>query len=87
MSDFTVADLKRILQAGDGIDCEVDLESELDPNTSFAEHGFDSLAVLELTNRIEREYGISVEDGGLEYENTPREVVDYVNALLAEARV
>lgn len=87
MATFTVDDLLRILRAGAGADQHSDLDGEQILDTSLSDLGYDSLAALELTSRIEREYSITIADGDLAQTLTPREVVAYVNERLAEVRL
>ncbi|MER7480457.1 acyl carrier protein [Streptomyces sp. NPDC126510] len=87
MPQFTLDDLRRILRASGGVDEQTDLDGEQFADTSFADLGYDSLALLELVNRIEREYGIQIPDGDLAHTQTPREALAYVHARLTEARV
>ncbi|GAA3501775.1 acyl carrier protein [Streptomyces prasinosporus] len=86
MAEFTVDDLKRILRAGSGVDERTDLDGDID-DLPLAELGYDSLALLELVSRIEREYDIRIPDGDLDHTRTPGEAVAYVNTRLAEVRV
>lgn len=78
---FTLDDLRRILQEGAGTDDGVDLDGNI-LDTPFEALGYDSLALLETGGRIEREYGISLEDGALTNSSTPRELVELVNSIL-----
>ncbi|MEU1180040.1 acyl carrier protein [Streptomyces sp. NPDC005820] len=87
MAEFTLDDIKRLLRASGGVDEQSDLDGEDFATTAFADHGYDSLALLELVNRLEREYGIQIPDGDLTHTQTPREVLAYVQARLTEARV
>ncbi|MDH6113742.1 act minimal PKS acyl carrier protein [Kitasatospora sp. MAP12-15] len=84
MNRFSVDDLLRILRAGAGTDTRIEVAVEQLTDTPFAELGYDSLALLELTSRIEREYGIAIPDGEVEQKETPGQVVEYVNSLLTE---
>ena len=82
MSDkeFTLDDLMRILREGSG-DTE---EPAGDPaGVEFADLGYDSLALLETSGRIEREYGISLDESALADATTPRALVELVNEHLA----
>ncbi|MEV6674493.1 acyl carrier protein [Streptomyces sp. NPDC051162] len=87
MANFTVDDLKRILRAGAGVDEQIDLDGENIADRQFADLGYDSLALLELANRIEREYAIQIPDGDLEHTKTLREAVAYVTSRLMEVQV
>ncbi|GAA2427635.1 acyl carrier protein [Streptomyces macrosporus] len=83
---FTVEDLKRILREGAGADQSVDLDGDI-LDTEFEELGYESLALLETGSRIEREYGITLEDSTLTDARTPRELIEVVNSHLSTAQV
>jgi act minimal PKS acyl carrier protein len=78
--EFTLPDLRRVLiqAAGevDGLDGDI-----LD--VGFAELGYDSLALLEAAGRIEREHGVRLEETALVDAQTPRALIDVVNATIA----
>ena len=78
---FTLDDLKRILLEGAGADEGVDLHADI-LDIGFDELGYESLALLETSSRIEREYGISLDDSTLTDTDTPRALIDLVNAHL-----
>ncbi|MFI6040993.1 acyl carrier protein [Nocardia sp. NPDC051321] len=80
---FTLTDLGRIMleAAGDeGIDFA---EPVLD--VLFDELGYDSLALLEASGRIEREFDISLDEDTLLSATTPRALIGAVNARLMNA--
>ncbi|MFP8887412.1 MULTISPECIES: acyl carrier protein [Streptomyces] len=79
---FTLEDLKRILREGAGTDEGVDLDGDI-LDTDFEELGYESLALLETGGRIEREYGISLDDDVFTENRTPRSLIDAVNEHLA----
>lgn len=87
MANFTVDDMRRILRAGAGVDEQIDLDGDDVLDRQFADLGYDSLALLELANRIEREYAIQIPDGDLVHTQTLRESVAYVGSRLAEVQV
>ncbi|MCX4591795.1 acyl carrier protein [Streptomyces sp. NBC_01549] len=82
MQQFTFEDLKRILLAGAGAEEGVDLDGEI-LDTSFEDLGYESLALLETGSRIERQYGITLDDDALTDSPTPRSLIEAVNARLA----
>ncbi|MEV7739858.1 MULTISPECIES: acyl carrier protein [Streptomyces] len=84
MSQFTLADLKRILLEGAGSDESVDLDAEI-LDMEFEQLGYESLALLETSSRIEREYAIALDESVLGDATTPRALIDLVNARLAAA--
>lgn len=75
---FTLDDLVRILREGSGISKGIELGDILD--TEFYVLGYDSLAVLETASRIERQYGIALEDSLLTDTVTPRAFLEAINA-------
>jgi aromatase len=82
MAGFTLEDLRRLMRSGSGEDESVDLGGDI-LDAPFAELGYDSLAVLELSSRIGRDYGIRVPDDAVQRMTTPREALSYVHQLLA----
>ncbi|MER6808870.1 acyl carrier protein [Spirillospora sp. NPDC000708] len=80
--EFTLPDLRRVLvqAAGEvaGLDGDI-----LD--VGFEELGYDSLALLEASGRIEREHGIRLEESALVDARTPRALLAVVNATLPAA--
>ncbi|MER7193723.1 acyl carrier protein [Streptomyces flaveolus] len=81
---FTLDDLRRILREAAGADEGVDLDGDI-LGTEFEALGYESLALLETGGRIEREYGITLDDDTLAEARTPGELVDAVNARLTAA--
>ncbi|MEV7616917.1 acyl carrier protein [Streptomyces sp. NPDC089799] len=84
MSDqkFTIEDLKRILLEGAGAEEGVDLDGNI-LDSDFEELGYESLALLETGGRIEREFGISLDDDVFSEHRTPRTLVEAINATLS----
>ncbi|GAA3772634.1 acyl carrier protein [Streptomyces phyllanthi] len=78
---FTPAALRAILREAAGLEEGTPADGALD--VSFQDLGLESLALLETGGRIEREYGITLDDGALLEAATPRELLDLVNAHLA----
>ncbi|MFI7118838.1 acyl carrier protein [Amycolatopsis sp. NPDC049868] len=79
---FTLEDLKRVLREGSGE--TDDLDGEI-LDVEFEALGYESLALLETTSRIERELGIVLDEEAVALANTPRALVDLVNAQLPSA--
>jgi act minimal PKS acyl carrier protein len=79
---FTLDDLRRILLEGAGADESADLDGEI-LDLGFDELGYESLALLETSSRIEREYGITLDDEELTDGATPRRLIDAVNTQLS----
>ncbi|MBA6437043.1 acyl carrier protein [Streptomyces sp. GMR22] len=86
VKQFTVEDLKRILREGSGADESVDLDGDI-LDADFEALGYESLAMLETGGRIEREYGITLDDTELTDARTPRTLVGVVNARLSAANL
>lgn len=81
---FTLDDLKRILLESAGADENVDLDGDI-LDTDFEELSYESLAILETCGRIERDYGISLDDSVVTEAKTPRALLEIVNVQLAES--
>ncbi|MEU3554293.1 acyl carrier protein [Streptomyces fragilis] len=79
--EFTLDSLKRILLEAAGMAEDVDLGGDI-LDTDFEDLGYESLALLETGSRIEREYGITLDDSVLTEARTPRALIDAVNAHL-----
>ncbi|MEV6771792.1 acyl carrier protein [Nocardia sp. NPDC051030] len=77
--EFTLDHLKRILAEGSGVDDGVDLDADI-LDTEFEQLGYDSLAMLETASRVEREFGVSLDDSTLTEALTPRAFITAVNA-------
>ncbi|MEU7587825.1 acyl carrier protein [Micromonospora sp. NPDC049230] len=83
MSNFAVDDLRRILIACAG-ESEADLSGDIS-DRQFDDLGYDSLALMETAARIEQDYGVRIPDEQIVELDTPRAVVNVVNAVLVEA--
>ncbi|MCX5151558.1 acyl carrier protein [Streptomyces sp. NPDC048550] len=82
MERLELDDLKRILRECAGEDEGIDLDGDvLDLN--WFELGYDSLAVLQTTGYIEREYDIRLDEEGIDDADTPRRYLAMVNEVLA----
>ncbi|GAB1338466.1 acyl carrier protein [Streptomyces sp. E-15] len=79
--EFTIDDLKRILREGAGADETVDLDGDI-LDTDFEELGYESLALLETGGRIEREFGITLDDDVFTDARTPRALLGVVGEQL-----
>ena len=79
---FTLDDLRRVLREGAGTAEGVDLDGDI-AGTEFEELGYESLALLETSGRIEREYGVSLDEDVVTAARTPQAFVDAVNARLS----
>ena len=79
--EFTIKDLRRIMHesAGEGDGADVDVATM---DTEFIQLGYESLALLETGSRIEREFGIKLDDSALFDSPTPRALIEAVNEQL-----
>lgn len=87
--EFTVDDLKRVLRAaaGEGEGDVVSLDSDI-LDVPFADLGYDSLALLETSRRIELERGVELEGSSVTDADTPRALLTFINNELgATARL
>ncbi|WP_059008589.1 acyl carrier protein [Streptomyces specialis] len=80
--ELTIEDLRRILREAAGEVESVDLDGDILDST-FEELGYDSLALLETGSRIEREYGIALEETSVADVETPGALLEVVNKQLA----
>ncbi|MEU9013882.1 acyl carrier protein [Streptomyces sp. NPDC048479] len=80
-TEFTIDDLRRILREGAGTEEGVDLDADI-LDTAFEELGYESLALLETCGRIEREYGVTLDDDALAEARTPRALLGLVHGHL-----
>ncbi|MCX3062144.1 acyl carrier protein [Streptomyces beihaiensis] len=80
-TEFTIDDLRRILREGAGTEEGVDLDADI-LDVAFEELGYESLALLETCGRIEREYGIALDDDALAEAQTPRALLKLVHGHL-----
>ncbi|MFL6130659.1 MAG: beta-ketoacyl synthase N-terminal-like domain-containing protein [Mycobacteriales bacterium] len=77
---FTLSDLNAILIAAVGADESISLDGDI-LDLGFGDLGYESLALLETSGRIQREYGVTLDDSVL-IDATPRTLLEAVNAQL-----
>ena len=82
MRQFTIDDLWKVLHASAGASEHPPSDETAD--LSFDELGYDSLAILELTSRLERDYGVQLSDEEAAGLRTPRQVTELVNDRIAK---
>lgn len=82
VQELTIEDLTSHLRAAAGEDEGIDLDSDI-LDLTFEDLGYDSLALLETGSRIEREYGIQLEETSIVDVTTPRALLTVVNEQLA----
>ncbi len=75
---ITIENLKQILRTCAGVDEEASLEGDIS-DTDFTDLGYDSLAVLEVSSHIQREYGVKLDDDTVTSAATPRALLAAVN--------
>jgi minimal PKS acyl carrier protein len=78
---FTIEDLKRLMRECAGEDEQLNLDGEVLDRT-FEDLGYDSLAVMEVTSRAERELKVSLPEDAIADVLTPRDYVSFVNKRL-----
>jgi act minimal PKS acyl carrier protein len=71
-----------MMRSAAGIDDGVDLDGDIG-EVDFLDLGYDSLALLELCSRVEREFATKIPDDAVQEMPTPNAAVAYVNARLA----
>ncbi len=82
MPRMELKDLTTLLRECAGEDESVNLDGEV-LDLTFTDLGYDSLAVLQTTGRIERDYGVTLDEDAAGEANTPRKFIDLVNTTLA----
>ncbi|MDT3728844.1 acyl carrier protein [Streptomyces sp. DSM 41972] len=85
MRQFELDDLKALLRECAGEEEGVDLDGDV-VDVPFVELGYDSLAILQTTGRIERDFDIALDEEALDEADTPRAYLDLVNRALAAVR-
>jgi act minimal PKS acyl carrier protein len=85
MRAFTEEDLTRIVREAAGEEGGV-LEGDV-LDTTFADLGYDSLAMFEIINKISRDYGVPLGDGLADAGLTYRELLETVTGALATVAV
>jgi minimal PKS acyl carrier protein len=78
MPEFTADDLRAVIRGTVGVDDSVDLDGDIG-DVPFGELGYDSLAVLEIANKIKKDFGVVIPDDLIVELETPRELIGYVN--------
>lgn len=86
MRHLELTDLTRLLRECAGEDEGVDMDGDNVLDTLFLDLGYDSLALLQTTGRIEREYEITLDEEAIDEAETPRKYLELVNRVLS-ARV
>ncbi len=84
MTSLTISDLIPHLKAAVGDDDDIELNVAM-ANAPLDDLGIDSLAVIDATNRIERELSIALPDGSTDDAATMQELCDAINLQLSAA--
>jgi minimal PKS acyl carrier protein len=80
---FSLDDLRNLMRAYAGIDESVDMNGNIGGHT-FEELGYDSLAVLEMTAKIQNTLSVVITDNTAQELTTPQLLVDYVTTRLMD---
>lgn len=81
MREFSLAEMIDIMRDCAGEDESVHLDGDIS-DTPFRDIGYDSLALLETVARIERDYGVTLDDEDVHHAETPRMLLSLVNSRL-----
>ncbi|WP_055525527.1 acyl carrier protein [Streptomyces graminilatus] len=79
---LTLEELVGILRESAGEDEDIDLSGDIS-DTPFTDLGYDSLALLETAGRVQRDFGIALDDDVLGAAETPGLFLAAVNERLA----
>jgi act minimal PKS acyl carrier protein len=87
MSEFTIEDLKRIMRESAGEDESPTVDGDV-LDVTFQDLGYDSLALMETTSRVERALAVKLPEDEwqaavLVESSTPRDFLRFVNSRLA----
>lgn len=81
---MTVDDLKRILHEAAGSDDSMNLDGDI-LDVEFADLGYDSVALLETSSRVELQYDVMLPDDAVTAVPTPRRFLKMVNDGLTKS--
>ncbi|MFI6896649.1 acyl carrier protein [Streptomyces sp. NPDC050256] len=84
MAEMTLDELKGFLLRAVGEDDSVDLAGDI-LDQGLTDLGFDSLAVIDTTSKVEQHYGVKLPEEVASGVTTPRELLDAVNNALSAA--
>ena len=79
MTSLTLDRLRNIMRDCAGENESIDLNGDIG-EVSFMDLGYDSLALLETTSRLEREFDITLDDDSVSEDETPNALIELVNA-------
>lgn len=87
MSRFSLEDLKHLMRSAVGEDESRNLDGDV-LDVDFTTLGYDSLALMEATSRLERELQISVAEEEVAGSTTPADLLALINdRLITESAV
>ncbi|MFE7840555.1 acyl carrier protein [Streptomyces sp. NPDC057474] len=84
MDHLELSDLRALLRECAGEEEGIDLDGDV-IDVPFIELGYDSLAILQTTGRIERDYGITLDEESFDEAETPRDYLALINRTLSAA--
>ena len=84
MQPLDIKDLVALLRTNAGDSDTVDLDGDV-LDVPFDELDYDSLALLQVTGAIERDYDVALDEEALEEAQTPRQYLQVVNQVLASS--
>ncbi|WDZ83572.1 acyl carrier protein [Micromonospora cathayae] len=82
MTGITLDTLRDILVEAAGADESTGLDGDI-LDTPFRDLGYDSLALIETAARLRRRYGVEIPDEQVTELDTPRKLLDFVDAAVA----
>ncbi|WP_433324589.1 acyl carrier protein [Spirillospora sp. CA-294931] len=82
-TEITLTDLVATLRECAGEEESVDLDGAIDDRT-FADLGYDSIALLETHARLADRHDLTLDDSELAELHTPAELLRYLNGVLAK---
>lgn len=82
-AEFTLAELINMLRECAGEDETVDLKGDV-LDVTFTDLGYDSLAVLQVTGCIERDFDLTLDEESVSEAETPRQFLTLVNDALPD---
>lgn len=83
MNRLELTDLTALLRECAGEEEGVDLDGDI-LDVPFGELGYDSLAVLQTTGRIERDFDVLLDEEAVDEAETPRAYLELINRALSE---
>ncbi|MER6471016.1 phosphopantetheine-binding protein [Streptomyces collinus] len=84
MQPLDIKNLVDLLRTNAGDSDTYDLDGDV-LDVPFSDLNYDSLALLQVTGAIERDYTVALDEEALEEAETPRQYLEVVNQVLASA--